>query len=141
LLTPLLADLLSHASDSLSKVYNKLMSQPNHIDLIEFPAESAEQLQATKQFFTDVFGWNFQDYGDSYADTKDSGVTGGLIADADSRGSMPLAVIYADNLEEAREKVTAAGGTVIKDIYPFPGGRRFHFKDPAGNEVGVWSES
>lgn len=116
------------------------MTQSNHIDLIEFPASSIEELKTTKDFFSRVFGWNFQDWGDDYADTKDSGVSAGLIADADSRATMPLTVIYVDNLEEAHQKVIAAGGTITKEIFSFPGGRRFHFKDPAGNELAAWSK-
>lgn len=118
----------------------KLMTQPNHIDFIEFPAASIEQLQATKQFFTQAFGWNFKDWGDDYADTKDSGIGSGLIADASARASMPLAVIYTDDLEAAYKKVTSAGGTITKQTFSFPGGKRFHFKDPAGNELAVWSK-
>ena len=116
------------------------MSQPNHIDLIEFPASSTDELQVTKQFFSQAFGWKFQAWGDDYADTKDSGVTSGLIADADSRGTMPLAVIYVADLEAAQQKIITAGGTITKEVYSFPGGRRFHFKDPAGNELAAWSQ-
>ncbi|MEU9831358.1 VOC family protein [Streptosporangium sp. NPDC048047] len=116
------------------------MSHFNHIDLVEFPAESVEQLQAAKEFFGQVFGWKFQDWGDHYADTADSGVSSGLIANAGARSRMPLAVVHVDDLEAAYEKVTGAGGTIVKEIFSFPGGRRFHFRDPAGNELAAWSE-
>lgn len=116
------------------------MSQPNHIDLIEFPCESVEQLHATRQFFSQVFNWSFQDWGDNYADTKDSGVSSGLIADQKARSSMPLTVIYVQDLEIAYQKIMEAGGTITKEIFPFPGGKRFHFKEPSGNELAVWSE-
>lgn len=67
------------------------MTKSNHIDLVEFPAHSAEELSASKKFFSQIFGWKFQDWGNEYADTKDSGVTAGLIADTGSQASMPLA--------------------------------------------------
>jgi predicted enzyme related to lactoylglutathione lyase len=116
------------------------MSQPNHIDLIEFPTNSIEELQNTKQFFSQIFGWEFKDWGDDYADTKDSGVSAGLIADSQSRTSMPLAVIYVADLEATYKKVVDTDGVITKEIFPFPGGRRFHFKDPAGNELAAWSK-
>jgi predicted enzyme related to lactoylglutathione lyase len=116
------------------------MAQPNHIDLIEFPTRSIEELQAAKRFFNQVFGWKFQDWGDDYADTKDSGVNSGIIANAQSRASMPLAVMYVEDLETAYKKVIDAGGTITKETFSFPGGRRFHFKDPAGNELAAWSK-
>lgn len=117
------------------------MSTPNHIDLIEFPAGSNEELAASKTFFTNVFGWKFQDWGEDYADTKDSGTSAGIIADASGRASMPLTVVYVEDLEVARGKVIEAGGVITKEIFSFPGGRRFHFREPAGNELAVWSDN
>jgi predicted enzyme related to lactoylglutathione lyase len=116
------------------------MSNNNHIDLIEFPAKSPEELKATTDFFTAVFGWKYKDWGGVYSDTSDSGLTSGVIAAEPNKPTMPLAVIYSKNLEETKEKVIKAGGKIIADIYTFPGGRRFHFTDPAGNELAVWSE-
>ena len=116
------------------------MSTHNQIDLIEFPAVSAEQLAATTKFFGDVFGWNYTNYGSEYSDTHDSGETSGVNASDQDRQRMPLTVIYSSDLEATKTKVVAAGGKVIVDTYSFPGGRRFHFTDPAGNELAVWSE-
>ena len=116
------------------------MKQPNHIDLIELPSRTIEELEASKKFFNQAFGWNFQVWGDDYADTKDSGLPGGLIADEGARPSMPLTVIYVDDLETAYKKVADAGGAITKETFSFPGGRRFHFKDPSGNELAAWSE-
>ena len=116
------------------------MTQPNHVDLIEFPVKSVGELQSSKQFFSQVFGWKFQDWGEDYVDTKDSGVSTGLIADPQSQASMPLTVIYVDGLEEAYRKIVDAGGMITKEIFSFPGGRRFHFKEPSGNELAVWSK-
>ncbi len=116
------------------------MNKDNHIDLIEFPAQSTEEVRKTTTFFSDVFGWNFKDWGGAYADTSDSGVMVGVNAVAEKRQSMPLAVVYAKDLSTTKDKIEKAGGTITQDIYEFPGGKRFHFKDPAGNELAVWSE-
>jgi predicted enzyme related to lactoylglutathione lyase len=116
------------------------MSTNNHIDLIEFPAKSAEELKAVAEFFSTVFGWKYKDWGGVYSDTSDSGVMSGVNATEPAKQKMPLAVIYAKDLEATKEHVLAADGKILVDIYPFPGGRRFHFTDPAGNELAVWSE-
>lgn len=117
------------------------MSKNNKIDLIEFPANSAEEVARTSKFFNEVFGWDFKDWGGLYADSPDSGVISGINAtDAAQRQTMPMAVIYCKDLEAAREKVISAGGKIVQDISAFPGGRRFQFLEPSGNELGVWSE-
>jgi predicted enzyme related to lactoylglutathione lyase len=116
-----------------------------HIDYVELPGGD---LAATKAFYASAFGWGFTDYGPTYAGFEDAGLDGGLAgADADAEAAegpptttLPLVLLKADNLEEALERVTAAGGTVTAPIFAFPGGRRFHFRDPAGNELGVWGE-
>jgi predicted enzyme related to lactoylglutathione lyase len=115
------------------------MNKENQIDLIEFSATSSEELQKTKTFFTDVFGWQYKDYGDNYVDTKDSGVVQGINATS-SEHKAPLAVLYTEDLEGTKAKVTQAGGAIVQDIFDFPGGRRFHFIDPANNELAVWSD-
>lgn len=117
------------------------MSNNNQIDLIEFPANSAEEVKQTNIFFNEVFGWTFKVWGDEYIDTADSGIASGVNAtDPAKRQTMPLAVIYSSDLEDAKERIIKAGGEIVQEIYPFPGGRRFHFKDPAGNELAVWSD-
>jgi uncharacterized protein len=112
----------------------------NHIDYLELPATDSTQLEAAVHFYTHAFGWSFQQWGDEYADTKHSGVNSGLNADASHRPKAPLPVIYTAKLEQKRQQVLAAGGRITRDIFPFPGGRRFHFRDPAGNELAVWSD-
>jgi predicted enzyme related to lactoylglutathione lyase len=112
----------------------------NRMDFIEFPAKSVEDLNQSKDFYTNVFGWTYQDWGDDYCDTKSSGLGSGINADPGHRPRCPLAVIYTVELEAVREKVLAAKGKITRDIFSFPGGRRFHFSDPAGNELAVWSE-
>jgi predicted enzyme related to lactoylglutathione lyase len=118
------------------------MSNPrdNHIDYIELPVATAPAFAAVKRFYGDVFGWSFQEWGQEYADTKDSGTTCGLSASAVHRPAKPLVVLFAADLEGARERVIKAGGKISKEIVSFPGGRRFHYIDPAGNELGVWSD-
>ena len=114
------------------------MSAPNNrIDYIEFPAKDAKTLNKTRDFFSETFGWTYQQWGDTYVDTSDSGVTSGISVD---ESVAPLPVIHTQDIEAAYEKVTSAGGVITKDIFAFPGGKRFHFKDPSGNQVAVWSE-
>jgi len=114
------------------------MATHNQIDLIEFPVKSAEELKQSKDFFSHVFGWKYTDWGDEYSDTTESGTSSGV--NADGGASMPLTVIYSANLEETKELVVKNGGKIIADTYAFPGGRRFHFTEPSGNELAVWSE-
>ena len=113
------------------------MSKNHHsIDFVEFPGGD---LSAIKAFYGKAFGWAFTDYGPSYA-AFDEGLDGGFNADAADQSRMPLVILYADDLEAMEAKVRAAGGEIIRAPYDFPGGRRFHFRDPSGNELAVWSE-
>lgn len=108
----------------------------NRVDYVEFPVSNMPE---AKRFYATAFGWPFKDYGDDYAEFHDGRLTGGLTSHPDrTRG--PLVVLYAADLEASLTRVTAAGGTVVKPIFSFPGGRRFHFTDPAGNELAVWSD-
>ena len=110
------------------------------INFIEFPSKSAGDLAAAKKFYSEVFGWSFQDWGDDYSDTRASGVACGINAGASHRPAAPLAIIYVTGLTQAREKVMSAGGKISREIFSFPGGKRFHYIDPAGNELAVWSD-
>lgn len=112
----------------------------NRIDYVEFPARSADAFAAAKRFYRDVFGWSFQEWGDEYADTKDSGITSGFSAGSAHRPAGTLAVLFTSDLEAARARVISAGGEIVKEIVSFPGGRRFEYVDPAGNRLGVWSD-
>ena len=118
------------------------MADPRHntIDYVEFGAKGAADYTKTKAFFEKAFGWSYQDYGADYCDTRSSGVASGINGSADDRTLAPLPVIYVEDLEAAQARVTEAGGIVTRQIVGFPGGRRFHFADPAGNELGVWSD-
>jgi uncharacterized protein len=115
-------------------------SRHNRIDFIELSAPSKEALVSSKNFYQTVFSWTYKDWGDDFADTQSSGVGSGINAVDRYPSAHSLVVIYADDLEVARKKVADANGVITKDIFSFPGGRRFHFKDPAGNELAAWSE-
>lgn len=109
------------------------------INYVEYPAQD---LAATKAFFQAAFGWSFEDHGPDYAAFSGQGLDGGFFrADMASttRQGSALVVFYSDRLEETLSKVAAAGGRIVKPIFPFPGGRRFHFLEPSGNEFAVWA--
>ena len=109
----------------------------NHIDYIEF---KAHDLEKTKAFYSALFGWKFTDYGPTYTSFTESGIYGGFETTEDDIVNGVLVVLYHDVLEQLQEKVAQAGGEICKEIFSFPGGRRFHFKDPSGNELAVWSD-
>ena len=92
---------------------------------------------AMKAFYGGAFGWSFVDYGDDYVGFADAGFDGGIQKFAPAP---PLPILYADDLEATVSAVRKAGGTIVKPIAAFPGGRRFHFRDPGGNELAVWSD-
>ena len=110
------------------------------IDYVEIPSRD---LDATKRFFADVFGLAFKDYGADYASFSGGGVDGGFfrspaVSQTDLGGA--LIVFHSDDLEATLAAVEAAGGKLTKPIFSFPGGRRFHFSEPSGNEFAVWSD-
>lgn len=107
------------------------------IDYIEFPTVD---INAAKSFYGNVFGWKFVDYGPEYTSFNDGRLDGGFRKDPEVLRGGPLVVIYSINLEQIRDKVRAEGGTIVQDIFEFPGGRRFHFTDPSGNELAIWSD-
>jgi len=109
----------------------------NHITYIEF---KTNDLEKTKEFYTEIFGWEFKDYGSSYASFSESGVYGGFELSEGEVTNGALAVIYSKDLEYTKSKIVKSGGEITKEIFEFPGGRRFHFTDPTGNELGVWSD-
>ncbi len=111
--------------------------QNNHITYIEF---KAKDLEAIKKFYSTCFKWEFTDYGPTYTSFAESGVFGGFGHTDDDIVNGVLVVLYHKNLDEIRGKVLGAGGKISKEIFSFPGGRRFQFLDPSGNELAVWSE-
>ena len=118
-------------------------SIPLTIDYVEI---SVTDMQAARDFYGSAFGWLFTSYGDGYSGIRtvaeaDGDEAGGLVlADTVVRGG-PLVLLYSDDLDGTATRVAEAGGTVVQGPYEFPGGRRFHFVDPSGNELGVWSTS
>ncbi|GAB4371794.1 MAG: VOC family protein [Acidobacteriota bacterium] len=109
------------------------------IDYVEFPARD---IAGTKRFFQDLFGWEFQDYGPDYTCFRDGRLAGGFYRAercATVDGGSALIVFRGEDLEALVERVRQLGGTVSREIFSFPGGRRFHFLDPSGNEFAIWA--
>jgi len=118
------------------------MGQEEHDRRVDYVEFDATDLAKTKVFYTGVFGWKFTDYGPDYSSFSDGRLSGGFVqAKEVRRVSRPLVVIYAKNLEAVEGEVKKAGGKIVKAIFSFPGGRRFHFTDPSGNELAVWSDT
>ena len=106
------------------------------IDYVEFVVRD---IARAKAFYGAAFGWEFTDYGPDYAGFNDGRLDGGFTAGDPTPGG-PLVITYAVDLADAQRRVEAAGGTIVKPAFAFPGGRRFHFSDPDGYELAVWSE-
>ena len=116
------------------------MSTHHAIDYVELPAPD---LAAATAFYGQVFGWTFTPYGDAYVGFSSTGgeEDGGLDPTGSPQAGGPLVQMYSDDLDATLAAVREAGGTVVQEPFEFPGGRRFHFRDPAGNELGVWSRA
>ncbi len=116
------------------------MTPENTIDYVEIPALDPAKSQT---FFTELFGWEFVDYGPDYCSFNDGRLAGGFrradVVVAAENGS-PLIVFYKEDLAAATARVAELGGSISRDIFSFPGGRRFHFTDPNGNEFAIWSD-
>jgi predicted enzyme related to lactoylglutathione lyase len=113
------------------------MNRNKTIDYVEF---RANDLPAIKQFYRQVFGWEFEDYGPEYTSFKDGRIAGGFSLGPVAPGAGPLIVIYVDDLPSTEKQIREAGGKITKNIFSFPGGSRFHFADPDGNELAAWTE-
>ena len=115
-------------------------AQHHRINYIEF---TTSDIAATKKFYSTVFGWSFKDWGPDYIDAnaESAGVALGFAKSGTPRTtSAPLVVLYSADLKATEEAILAAGGTIVTPTFEFPGGRRFHFSDGAGNVLAVWSE-
>jgi predicted enzyme related to lactoylglutathione lyase len=115
------------------------MNQHEKINYIEFGAKNFEK---TKAFFSTVFAWSFVDYGPDYVAFSGAGLDGGFYQSdlsSSTKNGGSLIVFFSDSLEQTQSKIKSAGGEIIQSIFDFPGGRRFHFSDPNGNEFAVWS--
>ena len=116
------------------------MNNHEKINYVEFPATD---IQATKAFFSKAFAWSFTDYGPDYTAFENQGLKGGFFSSdqiSSTKNGSALVVFYSNALEETQTKIEKAGGTIVQEIFTFPGGRRFHFSDPSGNEYAVWSD-
>ncbi len=116
------------------------MNRQNKIDYVELPAADLAQM---KRFYRQVFGWEFTDYGEDYTAFCQAGLAGGFFhaeqASSTASGAA-LLVIFSTDLAQTQRQIVEAGGQICRDIFSFPGGRRFHFLDPNGNELAVWAE-
>jgi len=112
------------------------LNKHHAINYIEFKVTDVEE---SKRFYSAAFAWQFNDYGPEYAGIKgDDGEVGGFARSEVVESGGPLVVLYSDDLESSVKAVKAAGAEICKEIFRFPGGRRFHFLDPSGNELAVW---
>lgn len=109
----------------------------NKIDYVEF---AAEDFAAVKSFYSDVFGWVFEDWGPDYMSFSNAGLEGGFRGGEKPQPGGPLVILYADDIDAVEARVSAGGGE-ITEHHEFPGGRRFHFIDPAGNALAVWTKA
>jgi len=108
-----------------------------HISYIEFRSKDNKRIKA---FYETAFGWVFTDYGPKYTSFSESGLYGGFEETEEEIRNGALVVLYHKNLDLIKGRIVNTGGIITKDIFPFPGGRRFHFADPSGNELAVWSD-
>jgi uncharacterized protein len=109
----------------------------NHINYIEFKAKDLGEI---KKFYSTTFNWSFTDYGPDYTAFSDSGLEGGFEKVSEDITNGALIVLYHEDLNEIKSKIIEAKGEISKDVFSFPGGRRFHFLDPSGNELAIWSD-
>lgn len=115
------------------------MSRHHAIDYIEI---TVTDLADAKRFYGEAFGWEFNDYGPGYAGICGAEAeVGGLRQDEETKAGGPFVLLYSEELDKSAEAVRSAGGQVVNGPYEFPGGRRFHFTDPSGNELGVWGKA
>jgi predicted enzyme related to lactoylglutathione lyase len=119
---------------------------PHRHHAIDYIELTVTDLERAKRFYEEAFGWQFTDYGPAYAGIRGpqdapAPEVGGLRLDQEVRAGGPLVLLYSTDLDRSVDAVTRAGGRVVHGPYEFPGGRRFHFTDPSGNELGVWAEA
>ena len=115
------------------------MSGPENDSRIDYVEMKVKDIPAAKSFYEEAFGWKFNDYGPDYSSFEDGRLAGGLEQGTPKAGTT-LVIVFAVDLEKALARVEAAGGKIARPIFTFPGGRRFHFTDPSGNELAVWSD-
>jgi predicted enzyme related to lactoylglutathione lyase len=106
------------------------------IDNIEF---NVSDIARSKTFYGAAFGWTFTDFGPVYCEFTDGRLTGGLTTIGPVKPGGPLVILYADDLAATQKRLEDAGAKIVKPVFEFPGGRRFHFTDPDGYELAVWT--
>ncbi len=114
-----------------------MKQQNNHIHYVEFKAKDLGEI---KRFYAQAFGWKFTDYGPTYIAFSEAGLEGGFELTEETIVNGALVILHHTDLEEAKNNIIEAGGKISLDIFSFPGGKRFHFKDSSGNELAVWRE-
>lgn len=112
-------------------------AKDNHINYVEFKTNDIEKI---KEFYIKSFNWTFIDYGPDYTSFSESGLQGGFVKTENPVVNGALIVLFHKDLDTIKNRIIQFGGTISKDIFSFPGGRRFHFVDPSGNELAVWSD-
>lgn len=116
------------------------MGKQGHDRQIDYVELTVADIARSKDFYGRTFGWSFTDYGPDYCEFNDGRLKGGFTTLGPVRAAGgPLVILYADDLETIEKRVATAGGRIVKPIFSFPGGRRFHFSDPDGYELAVWS--
>ena len=116
------------------------MATSGHDGRIDYIEMNVADIERSKAFYGNAFGWTFTDYGPTYCEFADGRLTGGFTTSGQPRPGGVLVVLYADDLIDMERRVKAAGGRISKPIFDFPGGPRFHFLDPDGHELAVWSK-
>ena len=117
------------------------MANSAHDGRIDYIEMNVADIDGSKKFYGSAFGWTFTDYGPMYCEFADGRLTGGFTTNGKPVPGGPLVILYADDLAATQARVEAAGGRISKPIFDFPGGRRFHFLDPDGYELAVWSKT
>lgn len=114
------------------------MPENYRIDYIEFPSRDGAE---SRKFFAAAFGWHFTNFGPTYDGINDAGIDVGIQSDPSDTTDAPLVIVRTSDLEAAERAVVAAGGVITRPPFDFPGGRRFHFREPGGNELAVWTST
>jgi predicted enzyme related to lactoylglutathione lyase len=115
------------------------MSKPGSDRRIDYIELNVRDIARSRAFYGTAFGWTFKDYGPTYCEFSDGRMTGGFATGGTVRPGGPLVILYADDLADAQRRLESAGAKITRPAYAFPGGRRFHFEDPDGYELAVWS--
>ena len=116
------------------------MAESENDRRIDYVEMNVTDIERSKAFYGKAFGWTFKDYGPTYCEFADGRLTGGFTTNGKPMPGGPLVIVYADDLVDMQRRVEAAGGRISKSIFDFPGGQRFHFLDPDGYELAVWSK-